>query len=167
MKIRHIGGIENRVQALSDEINSLAHEISDEQENILINVKQRMNFVIDMGKFETNKLQIMLEKLQNFIGTDAEKSLYKNHFETQQKYSEFVIQIMQDFEKQTDIYSQFAHSRIEKLQLLKHKKEILDDGVRTYLSSGKNFREKNLNILYDMIDHIYELEFYDHAMLLK
>ena len=168
MKSRHIGGINDRLELLISELTELAQTLLTKQEELVEKSNSEMLDELKKAKAEEIKLMLLKSQMDSETWSDSEYELLNSYFETQKRFALYItesVQIRSGYE--SHLNELIMDTYIGRMKSLKHKKEILVEGVHKYYSSSGDERNRILDILYEMIENIYEPPFYTYALQLN
>ena len=167
MKSRHINGINNRLELLVNELTELAQKASAKQEEFVNQSTSGLQEEFELATNEGEKVKSLLHRIETEDWTEQERELLVEHFDTQKRFALYISEKIQErvnFESQLNDH--ISDSNISKMKSIMHKRDILETGIRRYYAESADEKNRVLDILYDMIEDIYENSFYDHAMKL-
>lgn len=165
MKSRHISGINDRLAILVSELIELAEKAHSQQ--VEFGNKSNLEFQqgMELAKLEGEKMKSLLHRIDNEDWTEQEHELLTEHFETQKKFTLYITEKIQERATiDAQLNELMSDSSLFKMQTIKHKKDILEMGIRRYYEETGQEKNRILDILYDMIEDIEENSFYNHAM---
>ncbi|WP_421978935.1 hypothetical protein [Roseivirga seohaensis] len=165
MKYRHISGLIDRIELMTNELTKLAENTKKQQQDLANQSINELREEVDVYNKESEKIKFLYQRINSEERTEIELELLREHFETQSKFTSY---ISTKIEKKAAIdakLNQLVYDlNMIKMRSIMHKKDILEVGLRKYYLESGDEKNRVLDVLYNMIEDIEDNSFYNHAM---